>query len=139
MSRGNGSSSLRTICDIADTEPPVPSSAVHTLTLDSQSSVTDEHALEAYERLYDEYVVMRLKAQRLGEMMCEIGLALRDRPESIVVRPSPRETVAASAIVLTKHPPTLLAIERLATEMRTAMDRLTELKQLLPTDYEPNE
>lgn len=133
MSRGYRNSTLRTICDIADTEPLVPSSAVHALTLDSPSPGTDERVREEYERLYDEYVVMRLKAERLGEMMCDIGLALRDRPESIVVRPSPRDAVAASAIVLTKHPPTLLAIERLATDLRTAMDRLTELKQLLPT------
>jgi hypothetical protein len=139
MSRGYRNRVLRTICDIADTEPLLPSSAVHTLTLHSPTRGTDDRVREEYERLYDEYVVMRLQAQRLGEMMCEIGLALRDRPESIVVRPSPRETVAASAMVLTSHPPTLLAIERLATDMRSAMDRLTELKQLLPPDHEPNE
>ena len=133
-----GNRSLSTICDLARTEPLIPSSAVHTLTVDSQAPGTDERVREEYERLYDEYVVMRLKAQRLGEMMCEIGLALRDGPELIVVRPSPRETVAASAIVLTQHPPTLLAIERLATDMRTVMDRLVELKQLLP-DHEPGQ
>jgi hypothetical protein len=112
---------------------------VHTLILDSQTPGTDERVREEYERLYDEYVVMRLKAQRLGEMMCEIGLALRDGPELIVVKPSPRETVATSAIILTKHPPTLLAIERLATDMRTVIGRLTELKQVLPRDYEPEQ
>lgn len=138
MSRGYGHSSLRIICDVAGAGPLIPSSAVHTLTVDRPPG-TDERVREEYERVHDEYVVMRLQAQRLGEMMCEIGLALRDRPESIVVRPSPRETVAASAIVLTKHPPTLLAIERLATDIRTAIVRLTELKQLLPPDHEPNE
>ena len=109
------------------------SSAVQTLSLVRQAAPddADEHVREEYERLYDEYVVMRLKAQRLGETMCEVGRALRDSPELIVVRPSSRETIAASAIVLTKHPPTLLAIERLATDMRTVMDRLVELKQQL--------
>lgn len=104
---------------------------VHTLTLDRPAPEARERVREEYERLHDEYVVMRLKAQRLGEMMCEMGRALREGPELIVVKPSPRETLDASAIVLTKHPPTLLAIERLATDMRTALARLTELKQQL--------
>ena len=107
---------------------------MHTLSLYTQTADAQQRARDEYDRLYDEYVVRRQQAQRLGDAMCEIGLALRHRPELIVVRPSPEETLAASAIVLTKHPPTLLAIERLATDLRTLMDRLTELKELLPAD-----
>jgi hypothetical protein len=110
---------------------------VQSLPVDNQEPAAHERSREEYEQLYGEYVVMRQEAQRLGALMCEIGQALEHHPELIVVKPSPRDAVAASAIVLTTHPPTLLAIERLATDIRAVMGRLLDLQQTLPANHDP--
>ena len=104
---------------------------MQTLPVEDQPTHERARLREEYKQLHDEYLVLRQKAERLGEMLCEIGSALRHSPELIVVKPSFQDAVASSAIVLANHPPTLLAIERVATEIRAAQQRLMELQEVL--------
>ena len=137
MARAATRNRTHTICNLGGVESLTHSDAAATFAPDRLAADAHMQLREEYEQLYGEYVVLRQQAQRLGELMCEIGHALRHQPESIVVKPSPREPVVASAIVLTKHPPTLLAIERLATDIRTVMGRLVDLQSRRPADHQP--
>jgi hypothetical protein len=85
--------------------------------------VDDRELLEA------EYQLLRNRAQVLGESLCELGVALQRTPELIVVRPRSDSEPAGNTIVLRTHPPTLLAIERLADQIRRAKRRLDDIRR----------
>jgi len=90
-----------------------------------------------YALLQAQHRLVRQKAERLGEFMCEVGLALRHAPERTVVMPPHEALPPGSGIVLTRHPPTLLAIERLAEQIRAVDARLKAVSQALATECVP--
>ena len=108
------------------------SRTAQTRVIDDESFDQRTHVRDESDQLRDEYLLLRQKANRLGELLCEMGCALRHRPESIVVMPTRGAVIDDAAIVLTEHPPTLLAIERIATDIRTIQQRLSQLQQARP-------